>query len=62
LHFPDIDLLSLNHEEMKRFLKDVDLSKVNFNVKIADFGLSKEIDNPNEFVSSFCGTALYMSP
>jgi len=47
LHFPDDNekLLLLNKEEKKAFLKDVDLNKINFEIKIADFGFSKKLKN-----------------
>lgn len=41
LHFPDEDLLSLKKEEMKQFLKTVNLLETPFEIKISDFGFAK---------------------
>jgi serine/threonine protein kinase len=30
--------------------------------QISDFGLVKQLDNTQEMASTFCGTAIYMSP
>ena len=38
------------------------LQNINFEVKIADFGFSKFLDNKNEKSATMCGTPLYMSP
>ena len=45
LHFPDhIDeIKEMNKEEKRRFLKDIDMTKTRFEVKIADFGFSKKL-------------------
>ncbi|KAK2073613.1 hypothetical protein P8C59_007884 [Phyllachora maydis] len=37
-------------------------SRVPFVVKLADFGLSKMIDNDETFLRTFCGTLLYCAP
>lgn len=45
------------------FLSGIDLTKVPFEVKIADFGFSKYLnDSKNETSATICGTPLYMSP
>ena len=49
LNFPDNpELNDMNHENKKKFLKKVDLTKVNFEVKISDFGLSTVLDQKAE--------------
>ncbi len=40
----------------------MDLKKVKFEVKIADFGFSKFLDSKNERSNTMCGTPLYMAP
>lgn len=45
------------------FLSKVDLTKVPFEIKIADFGFSKYLnDSKDETSGTMCGTPLYMSP
>jgi hypothetical protein len=47
LHFPNIGFNTDGHnsqESKERFLKEVDLMKVPFTVKIADCGLSKIVN------------------
>jgi len=45
LHFPDdtVNIIAMNKEEKRRFLRSVDLTKTRFEVKIADFGFSKKL-------------------
>jgi hypothetical protein len=45
LHFPDHtkEILLMSKDQKRQFLRDVDLSKVNFEIKIADFGFSKKL-------------------
>mmetsp|Transcript_4770 Transcript_4770/g.8171 ORF Transcript_4770/g.8171 Transcript_4770/m.8171 type:complete len:267 (+) Transcript_4770:347-1147(+) len=64
LHFPDMgdELMNMNKEERKRFLKSVDLNKVRFEIKIADFGFSKKLKNKGQINKTICGTPLYMAP
>ena len=47
IHFPDnIDeLMHMNKDERKKFLREVDLTKTKFELKIADFGFSKKLKN-----------------
>lgn len=47
--------------EKRQFLAKVDLSQVNFEVKISDFGLSTIIEDSTAALS-ICGTPLYSSP
>ena len=45
LHFPDNpELLKMSRNDKKAFLQSVDFTKVNFQAKIADFGLSTILD------------------
>ena len=63
LHFPDqLDLNLKSKEERTHFLENVDLDATNFEIKIADFGFSKQLENLYESVDTVCGTPLYMSP
>ncbi len=45
LHFPDNQeqLMNMNKDEKRRFLRSVDLLSTRFEVKIADFGFSKKL-------------------
>ena len=62
LHFPDKpELEALSRPQKKSFLASVDLTRVNFQVKISDFGLSTILDGTNTQLS-ICGTPLYSSP
>ena len=62
LHFPDIpNFERLSSSEKLMFLKNVDLKRTNFSVKIADFGLSTVLD-PRSSVLSIVGTPLYQAP
>ena len=47
MHFPDHieELMHMNKDEKKKFLRDVDLTKTRFELKIADFGFSKKLKN-----------------
>ena len=48
IHFPDKpELESLSRAQKKSFLASVDLTRVNFQVKISDFGLSTILDGSN---------------
>ena len=58
-------LLTDEKAEAKRieFLSKVNLTQVPFEVKIADFGFSKYLnDSSSETTNTMCGTPLYMSP
>jgi len=52
----------MTKEEKKAWLKNVDLNNVKFEVKIADFGLSKKLKSKKELSETVCGTPFYMSP
>ena len=52
----------MSESAMEDFLKNIDLEKEEFIVKIADFGFSKRIKNYNELIRTICGTPLYMAP
>jgi serine/threonine protein kinase len=64
IHFPDLNdsLLACSKEEKKRFLQKVDLTQVNFEIKIADFGFSKKLRTKSQISKTVCGTPLYMAP
>ena len=62
LHFPDKpELESLTKQHKRAFLQTVDLTRIEFQVKISDFGLSTILDGSNTNLS-ICGTPLYSSP
>jgi serine/threonine-protein kinase ULK/ATG1 len=53
----------MSKEEKKNFLKNVDLTKTPFTIKIADLGIAKQLRNSEvNFAESSCGSPLYMSP
>lgn len=64
LNFPENDeeLINMNKEERKKFLRTVDLLKIKFEIKIADFGFSKKLKKLEEINKTICGTPLYMAP
>jgi serine/threonine protein kinase len=64
LHFPDLTpkILNMNRDQKRQFLKEVDLTTMNFEVKIADFGFSKKLKNKGQINKTICGTPLYMAP
>ena len=77
LHFPvdnDNELLNIildggskavENLEISRqeYLSKIDLTQVPFEIRIADFGFSKYLEDvKNELTSTICGTPLYMSP
>jgi hypothetical protein len=45
LHFPgeSLKLLNMSRDQKKKYLKEIDLSTIDFEIKIADFGFSKKI-------------------
>ena len=52
----------MNNNQRQDFLQKVDLDKVNFQIKIADFGFSKKLRNKGQINKTICGTPLYMAP
>jgi serine/threonine protein kinase len=52
----------MNKEEKKKFLREVDLTKTRFELKIADFGFSKKLKSKSQINKTICGTPLYMAP
>ena len=56
------DFVSFEKEEMEDFLSQVDLMKVDFDVKIGDLGFSKFVANQQNPNNTICGTPLFMSP
>ena len=62
LHFPNIPKFDeLSSLKKRKFLNKVDLTKVEFELKIGDFGLSTIYDS-HQSVLSIVGTPLYSSP
>ena len=43
-------------------MKRIDLNKLKFEIKIADFGLSKVLTSTTDLSNTMCGTPLYMAP
>jgi len=64
LHLPDHteSLMKMTKDEKKDFFNALDMTKVNFEVKIADFGFSKKLKSKKERNKTICGTPLYMAP
>lgn len=48
--------------ERKEFMRNIDLEKTRFEIKIADFGFSKKLKSKNQINKTICGTPLYMAP
>jgi len=62
INFPNKpELEGLTKQQKRAFLHSVDLTKVHFEVKISDYGLSTILDGTNTNLS-ICGTPLYSSP
>ena len=62
LHFPDSPQVeTMNKNDKRAFLMTADLTKINFQAMISDFGLSTILDNAQSQLS-ICGTPLYSSP
>jgi len=55
-------LMDMEKEEKRKFLESVDLENTDFEVKIANYGLSKALKDRETKSLQFCGTLLYMSP
>lgn len=51
----------MTRQEKRAFIARLDLSTVNFDAKVGDFGLSTILDGSNTPLS-ICGTPLYSSP
>ena len=64
MHFPDDNekLLNMTKIQKRNYLKNIDLDQVNFQIKIADFGFSKQLKDKDELNKTICGTPLYMAP
>ena len=54
--------MDMSPENKKEFLKNVDLLKTDFEVKIADFGLAKQLKSMKNKLKTVCGSKLFMSP
>ena len=64
IHFPDDveNLLQMPKGDKKLWWRNVDLESTKFEIKIADFGLSKLLSDKNTVSTTSCGTPLYMAP
>ena len=64
LHFPHESekLLHMSKEQKKKFYRSVDFDKMDFEIKIADFGFSKKLKSKSQINKTICGTPLYMAP
>lgn len=62
IHFPDVNLDAMSSLDKLEFLRNVDLSKSKFQIKIADLGFSKVMKSLKQLNQSILGTPLYMSP
>ncbi len=73
LHFPSdiqnelLNIILIGGDELEtrrqEYLSKVDLTRVPFEIRIADFGFSKYLEDArNELTGTICGTPLYMSP
>lgn len=62
LHFGEIpEVETMSKADKRAFLLSADLTRVNFQTMISDFGLSTILDNTQSQLS-ICGTPLYSSP
>jgi len=62
LHFPNNpELNNMSRNDKRNFLASVDLTRVKFQAKISDFGLSTILESSSSQLS-ICGTPLYSSP
>ena len=62
LNFPDSpEVETMSKNDKRAFLMTADLTKINFQAMISDFGLSTILDNSQSQLS-ICGTPLYSSP
>ena len=62
IHFPNVNLLEYTTDKKREFLKNVDLKKEKFIVKIADLGLAKKVHYEGGFAGTSVGSPLYMAP
>ena len=51
----------MNRNQQRNFLATIDLTKINFQARISDFGLSTILEGTNSQLS-ICGTPLYSAP
>ena len=56
------EFIDMEKEDKFEYLKNVDLTTTEFQVKIADFGLSTKLEKTESRLTIKCGTPLYMSP
>ncbi len=52
-----------DHKQLHRDIKPANILMSNTGVvKIADFGISKQLDSTCSLANSYCGTQLYLAP
>ena len=56
IHFP-----TLGDDLTQQDLKNLDLNTTEFQIKIADFGYSRELQD-GQRAKTYCGTQLFMAP
>ena len=62
LNFPNNpEVASMNKSQRRQFLASLDLTKIKFDAKISDFGLSTILESSTSQLS-ICGTPLYSAP
>ena len=58
----EMELISMDSKAKMSLLRRINLTEVDFKIKIADFGFSKFLDSKQERSETMCGTPLYMAP
>lgn len=49
INFPDVDLWSLSEMQVIDFIRTIDLTGIRFEIKIADLGFAKQVNNIDSF-------------
>jgi len=62
IHFPGNLDFEEGSNQKKDFITQCNLLTTDFEIKIADLGLAKQMDSIEDLTSTMCGTPLYMSP
>ncbi len=55
-------MLGKENQITTEWLKGVDLEKLPFQIKIADLGFAKMVENPLKMNTTYCGTPINMAP
>ena len=55
-------LMDMGENEKTNFLTNIDLEQHDFEIKIADYGLSKRLPDKEFKIKHRCGTLVFMSP